>query len=86
MFIDDFTEDKSLSALKCLGSFLIPKIKKQPDKLSPYTSIPYLLIDAPVSTLMFDSDNSEDACIRDKDNIVVYSCIKCDPPHCIKSA
>lgn len=43
--------DGGSTALKCLVSFLIPKVKKQADKLSSCTSIPYLLIDAPVRIL-----------------------------------
>ena len=48
-------EAKPLSALKCLASFLVPKVKKQVDKQSSYTSIPNLLIDAPVR-ILFLSD------------------------------
>ena len=41
-------EARPLSALKCLASFLVPKVKKQADKQSSYTAIPNLLIDTPV--------------------------------------
>lgn len=59
---DDLTDIHNVCALKSLSSFLVPKIKgkkKADDSTtrkggsSSYVSIPFLLIEAPVSTLLF---------------------------------
>lgn len=51
MVVDELTDAEHIAALKCLASFLLikPKKKKVDDQsLSPYTAIPFLLVDAPV--------------------------------------
>ena len=56
---DDLTDIHVVCALKSLSSFLVPKIKpkKKVDdsttRPSSYVSIPFLLIEAPVSILLF---------------------------------
>lgn len=46
--VDDLTEKKCITALKCLASFLIAKAKKRDDNQPSFTVIPYLLLDVPI--------------------------------------
>ena len=51
MVVDELTDAEHIAASKCLASFLLikPKKKKVDDQsMSPYTAIPFLLVDAPV--------------------------------------